>query len=159
MHNVKHNENAKRKISQKLLHNKNAEKLSEADVEKMFTEMLEYTKKNPNVRHISTLCAAWSTYEEKLWELKEIHKRNKFVSNTYKSIKNITKNRLINGSLDDKHNTTMSIFLLKTAHEMNEKQNSIILNYNVNDEKIQNKTAAEITRDYAEILRGVQKGK
>lgn len=100
--------------------NKNAEKWNIKESQRFFEQVLEYIQKNEECSSMSEACSALGWYEDIFCYIQNKHK-----SIDFKPIKKgmeILKHRIIKKGLTNKYNPTMSIFILKNNHGMEDKQ-------------------------------------
>ncbi len=100
--------------------NKNAEKWTLEESNKFFDKVLDYVLKHDDCCSMSEACSELGWYEELF-----VYIQNKHKTVDFKPIKKATeliKQRLIKKGLNSEYNPTMSIFILKANHGMNEHQ-------------------------------------
>ena len=99
--------------------NKNAEKWTLEESKKLLNDVYNYVHDNDDCCSISEACANLGWYEELFVYIQNKHESIDF--KPIKKAKEIVKQRLIKKGLNNEHNATMSIFILKNNHGMDDK--------------------------------------
>ena len=111
---MKHTEETKKAISEKMQGNKNAEVWDVDSVTQMLSDIKEYLTSNINVYTIGSALTEFNLYTQWWSEMKYKFVNEKSVSDTIKTIESIIEQRIVNDTMTgDAKSATFSIFLLK----------------------------------------------
>lgn len=111
---MKHTEETKKAISEKMQGNKNAEVWDVVSVTQMLSDIKEYLTSNINVYTIGSALTEFNLYTQWWSETTDKFKSNKSVYDTIKNIESIIEQRIVNHTMTgDAKSATFSIFLLK----------------------------------------------
>ena len=111
---MKHTEETKKAISEKMQGNKNAEVWDVDSVTQMLSDIKEYLTSNINVYTIGSALTEFNLYTQWWSEMKYKFVNEKSVSDTIKNIESIIEQRIVNDTMTgDAKSATFSIFLLK----------------------------------------------
>jgi len=110
--------------------NKNAEKWTLEESQRFLSEVYQYVLDNEDCCSISEACSNLGWYETLFNYIEVKHKSVEF--EPIKKAKELIKQRIIKYGLKNEYNPTMSIFILKTNHDMQDKQVVEQKNTNIN---------------------------
>ena len=120
---MKHTEETKKAISEKMQGNKNAEVWDVDSVTQMLSDIKEYLTSNINVYTIGSALTEFNLYTQWWSEMKDKFVNEKSVSDTIKNIESIIEQRIVNDTMTgDAKSATFSIFLLKNKFGYVDKQ-------------------------------------
>ena len=120
---MKHTEETKKAISEKMQGNKNAEVWDVDSVTQMLSDIKEYLTSNINVYTIGSALTEFNLYTQWWSEMKYKFVNEKSVSDTIKNIESIIEQRIVNDTMTgDAKSATFSIFLLKNKFGYVDKQ-------------------------------------
>ena len=111
---MKHTEETKKAISEKMQGNKNAEVWDVETIQNKLTEIRQFVTENISVYTISSALIEFNLYSEWWSQMAEKFKDEKPVSQSIKNIESIIEQRIVNDTMTgDAKSATFSIFLLK----------------------------------------------
>ena len=111
---MKHTEETKKAISEKMQGNKNAEVWDVETIQNKLTEIRQFVTENISVYTISSALIELNLYSEWWSQMAEKFKDEKSVSQSIKNIESIIEQRIVNDTMTgDAKSATFSIFLLK----------------------------------------------
>ena len=111
---MKHTEETKKAISEKMQGNKNAEVWDVETIQNKLAEIRQFVTENISVYTISSALIEFDLYSEWWSQMAEKFKDEKSVSKSIKNIESIIEQRIVNDTMTgDAKSATFSIFLLK----------------------------------------------
>jgi len=110
--------------------NKNREKWTIEESNKFLNTVYEYVKSHSDCCSLSEACSELGWYEEVFIYIQKKYSNVEF--QPIKKASEIIKQRLIKKGLKNEYNPTMSIFILKTNHGMQDRQ---VIDQNIKTEK------------------------
>ena len=120
---MKHTEETKKAISEKMQGNKNAEVWDVETIQNKLTEIRQFVTENISVYTISSALIELNLYSEWWSQMAEKFKDEKSVSQSIKNIESIIEQRIVNDTMTgDAKSATFSIFLLKNKFGYVDKQ-------------------------------------
>ena len=120
---MKHTEETKKAISEKMQGNKNAEVWDVETIQNKLTEIRQFVTENISVYTISSALIEFDLYSEWWSQMAEKFKDEKSVSQSIKNIESIIEQRIVNDTMTgDAKSATFSIFLLKNKFGYVDKQ-------------------------------------
>lgn len=120
---MKHAEETKKAISEKMQGNKNAEVWNAVSVTQMLSDIKTYLTNNISVYTIGSALTEFDLYTQWWSEMKDKFVNDKSVSDTIKNIESIIEQRIVNDTMTgDAKSATFSIFLLKNKFGYVDKQ-------------------------------------
>lgn len=120
---MKHTEETKKAISEKMQGNKNAEVWDVDSVTQMLSGIKEFLTNNIAVYTIGSALTEFDLYTQWWSEMKDKFVNDKSVSDTIKNIESIIEQRIVNDTMTgDAKSATFSIFLLKNKFGYVDKQ-------------------------------------
>ena len=120
---MKHTEETKKAISEKMQGNKNAEVWDVETIQNKLTEIRQFVTENISVYTISSALIEFDLYSEWWLQMAEKFKDEKSVSQSIKNIESIIEQRIVNDTMTgDAKSATFSIFLLKNKFGYVDKQ-------------------------------------
>lgn len=141
---MKHTEETKKAISEKMQGNKNAEVWDIETIQNKLTEIRQFVTENISVYTISSALIEFDLYSEWWSQMAEKFKDKKSVSQSIKNIESIIEQRIVNDTMTgDAKSATFSIFLLKNKFgyvDKQETENKTDLTLLWNEEKTYNET-------------------
>lgn len=141
---MKHTEETKKAISEKMQGNKNAEVWDVETIQNKLTEIRQFVTENISVYTISSALIEFDLYSEWWSQMADKFKDEKSVSQSIKNIESIIEQRIVNDTMTgDAKSATFSIFLLKNKFgyvDKQETENKTDLTLLWNEEKTYNET-------------------
>lgn len=141
---MKHTEETKKAISEKMQGNKNAEVWNVDSVTQMLSDIKIYLTENISVYTIGSALTEFDLYTQWWSEMKDKFVNDKTVSDAIKNIESIIEQRIVNDTMTgDAKSATFSIFLLKNKFgyvDKQETENKTDLTLLWNEEKTYNET-------------------
>lgn len=141
---MKHTEETKKAISEKMQGNKNAEVWDVNSVTQMLSDIKEHLINNINVYTIGSALVEFDLYSQWWAQISEKFNDDKSVCETIKNIESIIEQRIVNDTMTgDAKSATFSIFLLKNKFgyvDKQETENKTDLTLLWNEEKTYNET-------------------
>ena len=120
---MKHTEETKKAISEKMQGNKNAEVWDVETIQNKLTDIRQFVTENISVYTISSALIELNLYSEWWSQMAEKFKDEKSVSQSIKNIESIIEQRIVNDTMTgDAKSATFSIFLLKNKFGYVDKQ-------------------------------------